>query len=173
MQSNIPRAPKIGGRMHPASVNVAARIAELADLDSETLRAEWRRLYRSRPPKRINRDLLIRAIAYALQERVHGGLKSATKRKLRAFAQQLESQDGTTFDMGISLKPGARLIREWRGETYSVTVLEDGFDYDGRRYPSLTKIAGEITGAHWSGPRFFGVKRAVNLFSKPVEAVHE
>ncbi len=171
MQSNILRAPK--GRMHPASVNVAARIAELADLDSETLRAEWRRLYRSHPPKRINRDLLIRAIAYALQERVHGGLKSATKRKLRAIAQQLESQDGSTFDMGISLKPGARLIREWRGETYSVTVLEDGFDYDGRRYPSLTKIAGEITGAHWSGPRFFGVKRAVNPFSKPVEAVHE
>ena len=162
-----------GGRMHPASVNVAARIAELADLDSKTLRAEWRRLYRSYPPKRIFRDLLIRAIAYKLQERVRGGLTSATKRKLRAFALQLESRDGTTFDTGISLKPGARLVREWRGETYSVIGLEDGFDYDGRRYPSLTKIAGEITGAHWSGPRFFGVKRAVNPFSKPVEAVNE
>ncbi len=159
--------------MHPASVDVAARIAELAELDSKTLRAEWRRLYRSLPPKRIFRDLLIRAIAYKLQERVHGGLTSATKRKLRAFAQQLESRDGTTFDMGISLKPGARLVREWRGETYSVIVLEDGFDYDGRRYPSLTKIAGEITGAHWSGPRFFGIKRAVNPLSRPVAAVNE
>ena len=58
---------------------------------------------------------------------------------------------------GLSLKPGVRLVREWRGRTHTVTVTEDGFEYAGTRYPSLTKIAKKITGAHWSGPRFFGL----------------
>ena len=57
----------------------------------------------------------------------------------------------------LSLKPGARLVREWRGRTHTVTVTEDGFAYAGTSYPSLTKIAKKITGAHWSGPRFFGL----------------
>ena len=57
----------------------------------------------------------------------------------------------------LSLKPGARLVREWRGRTHAVTVTEDGFEYGGTSYPSLTKIANKITGAHWSGPRFFGL----------------
>jgi hypothetical protein len=61
---------------------------------------------------------------------------------------------------GLSLKPGARLVREWHGRTHSVTVTEDGFDYAGSSYPSLTKIAKKITGAHWSGPRFLGLLSA-------------
>ena len=63
-------------------------------------------------------------------------------------------------DPGLSLKPGARLVREWHGRTHTVTVTEDGFDYASVTYPSLTKIAKKITGAHWSGPRFFGLVRA-------------
>jgi Protein of unknown function (DUF2924) len=62
--------------------------------------------------------------------------------------------------LGRSLKPGARLVREWRGRTHTVTVTEDGFGYAGKNYPSLTKIAKKITGAHWSGPRFFGLPAA-------------
>ena len=57
----------------------------------------------------------------------------------------------------LSLKPGARLVREWGGRTHTVTITEDGFEYAGANYPSLTKIAKKITGAHWSGPRFFGL----------------
>ena len=60
----------------------------------------------------------------------------------------------------LSLKPGARLVREWGGRTHTVTVTEDGFEYAGTSYPSLTKIAKKITGAHWSGPRFFGLLAA-------------
>ena len=63
-------------------------------------------------------------------------------------------------DPGLSLKPGARLMREWHGHTHTVTVTEDGFEYAGVNYPALTKVAKKITGAHWSGPRFFGLKRA-------------
>jgi hypothetical protein len=161
-----------GGRSYPASADLDKKLAALADLDAAGLRAEWRRLYHSHPPNRITRDLLIRAIAYKLQERVHGGLKIATKRKLRALAQQLQSRDGATFDAGISLKPGVRLVREWRGETYSVIVLEGGFEFDGRQYRSLSKIAQKITGAHWSGPRFFGLKRAPEPFCKATKAGH-
>lgn len=63
-------------------------------------------------------------------------------------------------DPRLSLKPGARLVREWHGRTHTVTVTEDGFEYAGMSYPSLTKVARKITGAHWSGPRFFGLVRA-------------
>ena len=163
-----------GGRCHPASVALPERLTVLATLDATSLRAEWRRLYRSHPPKRAGRDLLARAIAYKLQERALGGLSAATKRRLRALAEQLETGDGTAFDAGIALKPGAKLVREWGGDTYVVIALDDGFEFDGRRYRSLTKIAREITGAHWSGPRFFGLKRAPKAFAEhAMETSHE
>ncbi len=160
--------------MNPASDGLTEKLAALADLDAVGLRAEWRRLYRSHPPKRAGRDLLARAIAYKLQERALGGLSAAAKRKLRAFAEQLDRGDGTAFDAGISLKPGAKLVREWHGEIYSVMALEQGFEFNGRRYRSLSRIAREITGAHWSGPRFFGLKRAPKPFAEQaVEGNHE
>ena len=158
--------PSNGSRFHLTSADLSAKLAALENLDAASLRAEWRRLYRSHPPKRAGRDLLARAIAYKLQARALGGLSAATKRKLRAFAEQLERGDEADFGAGISLKPGAKLVREWHGETYSVTTLEQGFEFDGRRYRSLSKIAREITGAHWSGPRFFGLKRAPKPFAE-------
>ena len=132
-------------------------IAALAHMEVPELRAAWRRLHRTGPPARLSRDLLTRAIAYKMQERVHGGLSKATKRKLRSLAQKLETAGGPAANPGLSFKPGAKLIREWRGVTHCVIVLDDGFDYDGRRYRSLSRIARDITGAHWSGPRFFGL----------------
>ncbi len=155
-----------GGRFHPASADLLAKLATLAELDPTNLRKEWRRLYRSHPPKRVGRDLLARAVAYRLQERAHGGLDAVTKRKLRVFAEQLKSGGGTVFDVGISLKPGAKLLREWHGETYSVTTLDEGFEFNGRRYRTLSEIAREITGTHWSGPRFFGLKRKPQPFAE-------
>ena len=152
---------------------IEPEIAALASMATHELRVKWRRLYRAEPPARLSRDLLIRAIAFQMQERVHGGLNKTTKRKLRSLAQTLETEGNTAFDPGLSLKPGTKLVREWQGETHSVIVLEEGFDYDGRRYRSLSKIAREITGAHWSGPRFFGIARAGTPFTAPTEAGHE
>jgi hypothetical protein len=123
------------------------------------LRSEWRRLYRSEPP-RISRDLLIRGIGYRLQVIQHGGLGKATCRKLKTLAKMFRTTGRVAPDPGLSLKPGARLVREWHGRTHTVTVTEEGFDYAGMSYPSLTKVARKITGAHWSGPRFFGLERA-------------
>jgi hypothetical protein len=125
----------------------------------EELRREWRQLYHSDPPK-ISRDLLIRAIGYRLQEIEHGGLGKSIRRKLKTLAKMFRTTGRVGPDPSLSLKPGARLVREWHSHTHTVTVTEDGFEYDGMNYPSLTKVAKKITGVHWSGPRFFGLKRA-------------
>ncbi len=137
-------------------------IGSLEGLPSHELKIAWRRLCRTQPPRCMPRDLMIRALAYRMQERAHGGLAPAAKRKLRSLVTEIEANGMQVFDPGVALKPGARLVREWARRTHTVIVLEDGFDYEGERYPSLTKIAAKITGAHWSGPRFFGIgkKRA-------------
>ena len=109
-------------------------------------------------PPRISRDLLIRGIGYRRQEIQHGGLSRSTRRKLKTLAKMFQTTGRVTPDPGLSLKPRARLIREWHGRTHTVTVTEEGFEYAGASYSSLTTIAKEITGAHWSGPRFFGLK---------------
>jgi hypothetical protein len=125
----------------------------------DELRREWRRLYHRDPP-RLSRDLLMRGIGYRLQEIQHGGLSNSTRRKLKTLAKMFRTEGRVAPDPGLSLKPAARLVREWHGRTHTVTVTDDGFDYAGVTYPSLTKIAKKITGAHWSGPRFFGLVRA-------------
>jgi Protein of unknown function (DUF2924) len=136
----------------------SARALDDASLDE--LRCEWRRLYRS-APLRISRDLLIRGVGYRLQEIQHGGLGKSTRRKLKTLAKIFRTEGRVAPDPGLSLKPGARLVREWHGRTHTVTVAEDGFEYAGTMYPSLTKIAKKITAVHWSGPRFFGLVRAI------------
>ena len=130
--------------------------SDRASLDE--LRREWRRLYRSEPP-RISRDLLIRGIGYRRQEIQHGGLGKSTRRKLKTLAKMFRTEGRVAPDPGLSLKLGVRLVREWHGRTHTVTVTEDGFEYAGTTYPSLTKVAKKITGAHWSGLRFFGLVR--------------
>ena len=133
-----------------------AELATLGQLDSDQLRAEWRRLYRAQAP-RLSRDLLIRGLAHRLQELALGGMSKATLRKLAAFAKELEANGSLAPASSKQLRPGARLVREWRGRTHAVAVVKDGFEYGGKVYASLTRIAQTITGAHWSGPRFFGL----------------
>jgi len=134
-------------------------IAALQGAATHDLRIAWRRLYRGEPPRCMTRELMIHAIAYRMQERVHGGLAPVTKRRLQSLVAEIEAKGIEAFDPGVVLKPGARLVREWASKTHTVVVLEKGFDYGGERYPSLTKIAARITGAHWSGPRFFGITK--------------
>ncbi|WP_264713574.1 DUF2924 domain-containing protein [Limobrevibacterium gyesilva] len=132
-------------------------IARLAEASTHDLRIEWRRTHRTEPPASLSRDLLLRALAYALQERAQGGLNQTTKRMLAALSQKTGPGGGSAPGPEAALKPGVRLVREWRGEAHAVLVLEGGYEYQARRYRSLTQIAKLITGAHWSGPRFFGI----------------
>ena len=143
----------------PDTRAIESEIARFRSLGLEDLRREWRRLY-DRGAPRVSRDLLILGLGYRLQEIEHGGLGKATRRKLQTIAKALRTTGRVGATPSLSLKPGARLIREWHGRTHIVTVTEDGFEFAGSSYASLSKIAKKITGTHWSGPRFFGLTAA-------------
>lgn len=135
------------------------QLAGLATLSQAQLRTEWRKYHKGQlMPLGLGRDLASRAIAWKMQERVRGGLAPAASRELKRLAKQLT--DTGDIDLGKEplLKPGSKLVRQWHGTIYHVLVLEDGFQFQDRHYRSLTPIAREITGAAWSGPRFFGLK---------------
>jgi hypothetical protein len=138
--------------------NLDREIAGLAGLSTEELRRAWRTLHHTGPPLGLSRDLIIRGLADKLQQRAHGGPSRALQRRLQVLAGEFE-KGARSFDPGGALKTGATLVRQWRGHTHTVLVREDGFEYDGHRYRSLTVIAERITGTHWSGPRFFGVNK--------------
>ena len=144
----------------PGLSDVEAEIAGLLDRSTQELRLAWSKLHRTEPPFGISRDLLIRSLAYDLQQRAHGGPNLRLRRRLRTLTAAWE-RGARSVDPGVVLKAGSTLVRQWRGHTHAILVREDGFEYEGQRYRSLTVIAERITGAHWSGPRFFGVtKRA-------------
>ena len=136
------------------------RLAGLGGLGLDQLRREWRRLHRAAPPARLSRDLLLRSIAHRLQEDALGGLPPAAKRRLASLDRGLAAKGEPAVAPAVRLKPGTTLVREWHGRTHTVLVLADGgLEHEGRRYASLTRLARAITGAHWSGPRFFGLRR--------------
>ena len=143
---------------------VAGQLDALAAMSQAQLRAEWRCWYKGQlMPAGLGRDLAIRAIAWAMQERVHGGLTPAVTRQLRSFIMELEETGDIKTGKALCLKPGTKLTREWHGLIYHVLVLEEGFQFQDRHYRSLTPIAREITGVHWSGPRFFGLKEKASV----------
>ena len=147
-----------------AGLSLASHLGRLQDLDGSALRGEWRRLSRSEPP-RVSRDLLARALAYRLQEIEFGGLPKWARQTFAGAVAAADRAEASGAPVPAPrpaaprLKPGVRLVREWHGRTHSVVVLDDAFEFEGRRYRSLTQIAREITGAHWSGPRFFGLMK--------------
>ncbi len=148
------RGKRCGNR---TSGDLEAKIRELADLPRPDLTERWRQLYRAAPPKGISRPLLTRAVAYGMQVKRYGGLKPAVRRQLRKVA------DGGSVRVAANLKsgkvaPGMRLIREWNGSSHVVEVVDGGFIWNGKRYGSLSAVARAITGARWSGPRFFGLE---------------
>ncbi len=146
-----------------------ARLAELETLSTTELRARWEQAIKRSIPKRASRDLLRRALAYHMQEQTEGGLSKSTRRRLAKLAGLNGENRAPISPPILRLKPGSRLIREWHGVTHSVTVLGDGFDWHGTRYASLSQIARAITGARWSGPLFFGLRKTG---SRAREATH-
>jgi len=144
--------------MKSTSLDVAAELSRLEGLTNFELRDEWRRLHGTQPPKSLSRDLLLRGITYKIQERAFGGLSKSVIRRLSGA--MAEAPQGVTHKaVHAVVKPGTRLVREWNGQTYTVLVHADGVEWRGKRYRSLSVVAREITGAHWSGPRFFGLDK--------------
>jgi len=143
---------------------IASQFAKLAAMSPAQLRAEWRRWHKGQlMPAGLGRDLATRAIAWRMQEKVHGGHTPATMRQLQRLANELQETGDIKIGKDLSLKPGTRLTREWHGRIYHVLVLEEGYQFQDRHYRSLTPIARAITGAHWSGPRFFGLKEKARV----------
>ncbi len=139
------------------SGDLDATIRELADLPRPELTKRWRQLYRTAPPKGISRPLLIRAVAYGMQVKRYGGLKPAVRRQLRKVADSGSAQAVANLK-SEKVTPGMRLIREWNGSSHVVEAADGGFVWNGKRYGSLSAVARAITGARWSGPRFFALE---------------
>ena len=137
--------------------NLEQELAKLETADTPTLRAQWRELYGHEAPPRASKTLMKLAVAYRMQERVYGGLSAAARRELKEIALQSNTWPHRKKASGQTLTPGTQLVREFKGELHEVTVLDDGFAYRGRQFTSLSKVANVITGAHWSGPAFFGL----------------
>ena len=141
-----------------ASNELAQEISNLASLPRVDLVERWQGQYGVDPPKGLSTLLLIRAVAYEIQARAYGGLKAPTRKRLERLAGAGRDQEfGSITPRSPSLDPGARLVREWNGETHVVDVTGDGFEWQDQQYGSLSEIARLITGARWSGPRFFGL----------------
>lgn len=139
-------------------------------LTREQLVVLWQRRWRRLPPKGSSRRLLECNAAWLLQAEGQGGVGAAMRRRLNELAEVGKDDNGATDAAGKPasrsnalrrpLRPGSRLVRQWQGRTHVVDVVEDGFRHESQTFSSLTAIAFEITGARWSGPRFFGLNRS-------------
>jgi hypothetical protein len=143
----------MSGRHHQRNREALSR---LPHLDLAELRELWCQLYKTETAPRLSRELLVRAVAYRMQEVAAGGPRLELQRQLRQIA--LELQQTGRLRILPQLKPGTRLMCEWRGQSHEVLVLDDGVSWQGMHYRSLSAIARKITGTAWSGPLFFGLR---------------
>ena len=139
---------------------LARQLASLPALDRESLKARWEELFDAPPPIRASQGFMRLGIAYRLQEATLGRLPLRIRRRLDQAATALAAGKPVMAVPVTRIKPGTKLLRDWQGDTHEVLVLEDGLLYRGETYRSLSEIARAITGARWSGPAFFGLKRA-------------
>jgi hypothetical protein len=142
--------------------SVLAQVSALPSKSAAELKQMWRELYDREPPA-YNRQFLIKRLAYRIQELAYGGLSARAEVKLKALAEEEEARLKGKAPRRIA-RPIAdtRLVREWKGVEHHVTVLDDGFEYQGRKYTSLSAIARAITGTRWNGPAYFGLRNHRN-----------
>ena len=153
--------PRVGiGPTIPDQKALGVEIARLRDLDVGALRSRWHAVFGRRAPPHLPRHLLFRVLAYRLQADHWGDLDGESQRLLdRSESPEKAGQRAVDLDRRTrDLKPGTVLGREWKGQMQRVAVLADGFAWNGKTYPSLSKVAFVITGTHWNGPRFFGLR---------------
>jgi hypothetical protein len=129
-----------------------AQIRNLEEASVQQLRALWRERHGVDAPRGFSKDLMARALAYQIQEEILGSLERAYERRLDEG-----KRSGNTAE--LHLKPGSVVVREYQGHVHAVTILPNGFSWQGETYPSLSTIAHKITGTSWNGPRFFGLRQ--------------
>lgn len=148
------------GTASPDRKSLEVEIARLRDLDLCALRARWTTVMRQQAPPHLPRHLLFRMLAYRLQADVLGDLDAECRRLLdQAASPEQAGQRAVDANRGtVSLRPGTILGREWNERMQRVTVLAEGFAWNGVTYPSLSKVAFAMTGTRWNGPKFFGLR---------------
>ena len=138
-------------------IELETEIGALAGLDLFALRERWKGRHGTDAPVRMSRELMLRSLAYRMQEQVFGGLSRAAKSRLLSPVP-IRNVKAVPARKNRSIKPGTKFIREWNGRTHEVIGMADGrYLYNGNAYRSLSVIAREITGTRWSGPTFFGL----------------
>ena len=145
--------------LHRSNGNID--IDNLEQLSRAELRVLWEREFAGKTPRALGRDILALGIAYARQERRYGGLARPVAKELdRLLARVLRDEAADVPSARTSPLPrtGTMLVREWRGTTHRVTVVDDGFRWNDKTHLSLSSIARAITGTNWNGPRFFGMR---------------
>lgn len=138
--------------------NPEAEITLLTGLPHSDLTARWKARHGGPPPKGLSRKLLLLALTYRVQADMSGDLDRNTDRHLHLIARNAPGTSSPQFAAPATLSPGMRLMREWNGRTHVVDVTVDGLLWNGKPASSLSAIARAITGARWSGPRFFGLR---------------
>jgi hypothetical protein len=136
------------------------QLDELAQKPIRELRLQYSQLYSTSPPAAFGPDLLRRSIAQRLQENAYGKLSQATQRELDRLVDLVARAPNARIELPRRIKPGSVLVRDWKGKSHRVTVLDRGFGHDGKTYTNLSEIARLITGTRWNGPRFFGLRSA-------------
>jgi hypothetical protein len=147
---------------------VEDELDRLATMPIVQLRMRYREVLRSEPPKAFGPDLLRRSIAYRIQEKVYGGLSRSTQHLLGQLMKQFSAKPDGKIVLPRRIKPGSILVREWKDRSHRVTVLAEGFAYDGKNYTNLSEIAVQITGTRWNGPRFFGLRTPLQDGGEPI-----
>ena len=148
--------PRPGLERRKLAIRSGIDLDALDQLDLDALRSRWRAVYGAEPLQRLSRELMIRAIAYRVQEKARGGVSKRVIAKLERIVAG-GNADGQKTRSQPNLRAGMRLMREWHEVLHEVIVVEQGFLWNGSRYGSLSEIARAITGTKWSGPRFFGL----------------
>ena len=137
---------------------ISRKLASLESSPIKVLKQQWLALYGSEPPRHVSRELLTRAVPYPIQEQARGGLKASTRRLLLRLGNDARDKRPLKFEPVTAASAGTVLVRDWHGTAHEVRVLDRGVLYKRKRYRSLTEVAKLITGAHWNGPRFFGLR---------------
>jgi hypothetical protein len=145
---------------------IADQLSSLPHLHKPVLSELWRQLFKIDPPLRMRKELMLQFVAYRMQEREFGALSNSNHRRLTELASAIEAYSDGSVAKRPAIKPGTRLIRQWKDQIHIVNAEEGNYEYRGARYDSLSEIARLITGTRWSGPLFFGLKPSRNSREK-------
>jgi hypothetical protein len=140
------------------SLSISNQLSSLRSLQKPALTELWQQVFKTGPPLRMRKELMLQFVAYRVQEREFGALSNSSHRRLRELASEIEVNSDGPVSQRPAIKPGTRLIRQWKDQVHIVNVEEKNYEYRGARYESLSEIARLITGTRWSGPLFFGLK---------------